>query len=168
MACWGSKYLAPYTYTASNIYEAIGSVVAHFTAAIPSNAFRTQSCSTAIIFTQAGCKLIQLYRQRLFTNQVLLMSFGYSIGDFISVATLAWKLGIVVRSAKGDSESFRDLICELDLTTQSLYTAAQLLKTAGLPASAANCIRHGLSRCHINLERLMKIVEEYKKCLETP
>ena len=96
------------------------------------------------------------------------MSFGYSVGDFITVATLAWKLSLAVRSAKGASESYRDLIQELELTARSLYTAGQLLETAGLPASAANCTRHGLSRCHSNLRKLGLIVKEYQKSMETP
>ena len=102
------------------------------------------------------------------TIYILLMSFGYNAGDFITVATLAWKLSTAVRSARGASESYRDLIQELELTARSLYAAGQLLETAGLPASVANCIRHGLSRCHSNLRKLGLIVKKYQKSMGTP
>ena len=96
------------------------------------------------------------------------MSFGYSVGDFVTAATLAWKLSIAIRSAKGAPESYRDLIQELELTAQTLFTAGQLLETAGIPASSANCIALGLSKCRNNLLRLRIIVKNYQECMETP
>ena len=95
------------------------------------------------------------------------MSFGYSVGDFFTVATLAFKLSIAVRSVKGASESYRDLTQELELTARSLNAVGQLLETAGLPASAANCTRHGLSRCDNNLQKLELIMKKYQKGMET-
>ena len=96
------------------------------------------------------------------------MSFGYGVSDFITVATIAWKISLVLRSTKEASESYNNLIQELESTAQSLYQTGKLLETAGLPASTANCISHGLSRCHSNLLRLRVIVKEYQKSFEIP
>ena len=99
------------------------------------------------------------------TIYILPMSFGYSVSDFFSVATLAFKLSIAMRNAKGACKSYRELIQELELTARSLNTVGQLLETAELPASAANCTRHGLSRCHSNLQRLELIMKKYQRSM---
>ena len=96
------------------------------------------------------------------------MSFGYGVGDFISVATIAWKISLALRSTKEASESYNALIQEMESTAQSLYQTGKLLETAGLPASTANCISHGLSCCHSNLLRLKMIVKEYQGDFEKP
>jgi len=96
------------------------------------------------------------------------MSFGYGAGDFIAVATIAWKISVALRSTKGASESYNALIKEMESTAQSLYQTGNLLENAGLPASTANCISHGLSLCHSNLLKLKMIVKEYQRGFETP
>ena len=96
------------------------------------------------------------------------MPFGYGVGDFIVIATIAWKISLALRSTKGASESYNALIQEMESTAQSLYQTGKLLETAGLPASTANCISHGLSRCHSNLLRLRVVVKEYQEGLGEP
>ena len=96
------------------------------------------------------------------------MSFGYSIGDFIAVATIAWKISVALRSTKRASKNHSTLIQELESTAQSLYQTGKLLETAGLPASTANCISHGLSLCHSNLLSLRRIVKEYQESFVKP
>jgi len=95
------------------------------------------------------------------------MSFGYGVGDLITVATIAWKISVALRSTKGASESYNSLIQEIECTAQLLYQTGKLLETAGLSASTENSISHGLSLCHSNLLRLRMIVEKYQESFET-
>ena len=88
--------------------------------------------------------------------------FGFSVGDFLAVADLAFKITILLLEIKGVSASYKRLIADLKLTTQALNHVGQLQSLNTLPIAAKNAVSHGLSCCRRDLERLMEIVQKYR------
>jgi hypothetical protein len=56
------------------------------------------------------------------------MSFGFSVGDFLAVAQLAYTLGKSLSYSKGASKEYQELITELNVVHKVLLQVDELLK----------------------------------------
>ena len=54
------------------------------------------------------------------------MSFGFSVGDFLAVAELAYKLGKALSDTKGAAKEYQELITELNVVHKVLLQVDDL------------------------------------------
>jgi hypothetical protein len=66
------------------------------------------------------------------------MSFGFSVGDFITAAELAYKLCQSLSSTKGSAQEYRQLVLELNVVHKVLLQVSQLQATNHLALSTTN------------------------------
>ena len=92
------------------------------------------------------------------------MSFGFGVGDFFSIATLAWRISVALR-VKDKSESVKLLISELEFTAQTLYQSGILLDNTNCHVDdvTRKLVGLGLSRCQEELMKLDEIVKKYQQ-----
>ena len=81
------------------------------------------------------------------------MSFGFSVGDFLVVGGLIFKLVDALRDTRSE---FQDLICDLERYFQLLFCAAVLLPVIGLHFHLRLCANemHSLERALVQVEKL--------------
>jgi hypothetical protein len=85
--------------------------------------------------------------------------FGFSIGDFITVAVLTWTISRALRDSRGSEPEYKSLIQLLDSLATSLHEVVNVLvsspSTSSVPlpdTALLNGLRFELDCCH----KLMK------------
>jgi hypothetical protein len=68
------------------------------------------------------------------------MSFGFSVGDILSGATLAYRLYQSLSSTKGSAQEYRELIAELNVVHKVLMQVDQLRASNQLAQATLNAM----------------------------
>jgi hypothetical protein len=68
------------------------------------------------------------------------MSFGFSVGDFIAGAQLAYKLCKAVSDVKGSAKELQELVTQLDVVHKVLIQVDQLRATNQLAQPTVNAL----------------------------
>jgi len=92
------------------------------------------------------------------------VSFGYSIGDFIAVATTTWKTSL---NTKGASESYKPSSRRWNQQHNCYIRLASSSKPLAFPLPQQAVLVMGY-HCHSNLLRLKMTMKEYQKGFERP
>jgi hypothetical protein len=87
------------------------------------------------------------------------MSFGYSVGDFIAVTTLAWQ---VYKSCKGAPESFGNIHMEVQSLHATLKEAEETVFAHPLSLAQQERIKIVGDGCYHILDDLEKLVKKYE------
>jgi len=70
------------------------------------------------------------------------MSFGFSVGDFITAATLAYKLVLTLSESTGSSVEYQQLIQDLSCVHRTLLQVEQMREANQLNQSTLNALKH--------------------------
>jgi hypothetical protein len=92
------------------------------------------------------------------------MSFGYSVGDFVAIGTLAWK---VYKSCRQAPESFGEIAFEVASLQAVLKEAEETVFVQPLPAVKQQRLKAVGDGCFRVLQDLAKLVTKYES-LGTP
>ena len=95
----------------------------------------------------------------------ILMSFGFSVGDFIAVGKLIFQISSALRESTGSSAEYQSLLLRLDSLTETLRIAEVSVRGHQLPRSATNAIRNHLGQCSAHLGKFSAIIEKHRKSL---
>ena len=87
------------------------------------------------------------------------MSFGYSLGDFIAIGTLAWNL---YKSCKGAPESFGDISSEVLSLHAVLKEAEETIFAQPLSPTKQERLKVVGDGCYHVLKDLDKLVQKYQ------
>jgi hypothetical protein len=87
------------------------------------------------------------------------MSFGYSVGDIVTIGTLAWK---VYKSCKDAPESFANITSEVQSLIVILKEAEEIASDQRLPPTQRDDLKVVGDGCHRVLEDLQNLAEKYK------
>jgi hypothetical protein len=87
------------------------------------------------------------------------MSFGYSVGDFVAIGALAWK---VYKSCKGAPESFGNISSEVWSLQAVLKEAEETVFAQPLSPQKQDGLKAVGDGCYRVLEDLQKLVEKYE------
>jgi hypothetical protein len=93
------------------------------------------------------------------------MSFGYSVGDFIAIGSLLFKIGATLRDSTGSSADYQELVLRFDCLEELLKTVDHQITISQLPPSATQAIKIHVSKCELLLRKFDTITEKYKKSL---
>ena len=95
----------------------------------------------------------------------ILMSFGFSVGDFIAVGKLIIQISSALRESTGASVEYQSLLLRLDSLTETLRVAEISVRGQQLPLSATNAILQHLGQCSTHLRKFSAIIEKHRKSL---
>jgi hypothetical protein len=87
------------------------------------------------------------------------MSFGYSVGDFIAVGTLAWQ---IYKSCKGAPESFGNIHLEVLSLHATLKEAEETVFAHRLSPAQQERLKTVGDGCYRVLEDLQTLVRKYE------
>jgi hypothetical protein len=87
------------------------------------------------------------------------MSFGYSVGDFVALGTLAWS---VYNSCKGAPESFNDISLEVFSLHAVLKEAEETIFAQPLSPTKQKRLKAVGDGCHHVLKDLDNLYKEYQ------
>ena len=88
------------------------------------------------------------------------MSFGYGIGDLITVGTLAWT---VYKSCKDAPESFRNIAQEVSTLHLVIKEFGETLSDQTLSTTQQTHLKVAGDGCHSTLKDLQKLIEKYER-----
>jgi hypothetical protein len=93
------------------------------------------------------------------------MSFGYSVGDFIAIGSLLFKIGATLRDSTGSSADYQELVIRFDCFEELLKTVHCQITSSQLPRAAAQAIIAHVLKCEPLLRKFDTTTEKYKKSL---
>jgi len=93
------------------------------------------------------------------------MSFGFSAGDFIAAATLAYKLVVALSESSGSSMEYQQLIQDLSCVHRTLIQVEDMRSANQLNQSTINALRHQVDGTMKPMEVFLEKTEKYRKSL---
>lgn len=93
------------------------------------------------------------------------MSFGFSVGDFLSTASLIKDIVKCLRSSGGSASEYQELMRELD-GLQNALTKIENLRGSAKQTPSINGIKVAALNCQYVLRNFLKKLEEYEKSFE--
>jgi len=99
------------------------------------------------------------YRQLLRYDHAVNMSFGFAVGDFVAVGTLAWD---VYKACKGSPDGFKNISMEVLSLHAVLKEAEETILTRPLSASREARLKTISYGCTCVLEDLQKLIDRYE------
>jgi hypothetical protein len=94
------------------------------------------------------------------------MSFGFSVGDFLNGATLAYDLIGALSSSCGSSLVYQQLIHELEIVRLTCVEIESLRSSQQLNRSLLNALTHLVRDCNKAMEQCAASVECYRESLQ--
>ncbi|CAH0052820.1 unnamed protein product [Clonostachys solani] len=70
------------------------------------------------------------------------MSFGYSVGDFITGANITYRLIRVLADSSGASEEYQEAMLELSAMQQAFLQVSQMTQNPVIPQATVNSASH--------------------------
>ena len=95
----------------------------------------------------------------------ILMSFGFSVGDFIAVGKLIIQISSALSESTGASAEYQSLLLRLDSLTETLRIAEISVRGHQLPLCTTNAILKHLGQCSAHLRKFSAIIEKHRKSL---
>jgi hypothetical protein len=92
------------------------------------------------------------------------MSFGFSVGDFLSAAILIKDIVICLKASGGSASEYQELMRELD-GFQSALTGIEHLKASPEQTPTVNGIKVAALNCRYILRDFLTKLETYEKSL---
>lgn len=91
--------------------------------------------------------------------------FGFSVGDFVTVATLIWKLCTALNDASDDIKFFRDIQAELFAFNGMIVQLQQSINnTIALPEEQWLVVQKTLEQTHATVKEFGRYVDSFKAC----
>lgn len=94
------------------------------------------------------------------------MSFGFSVGDFLAGAQLAYTLCKALSDAKGSAKEFQELITELDVVHKVLLQVDQLRATNQLAQPTINALLFTVNSANETMESFLDQSQPYLDSLK--
>jgi len=98
--------------------------------------------------------------------RILTMSFGFSVGDFLNGATLAYDLIGALSSSCGSSLEYQQLIHELEIVRLTCMEIESLRSSQQVNRSLLNALTHLVRDCNKEMEQCSASVECYRESLQ--
>ena len=95
------------------------------------------------------------------------MSFGFSVGDFIAGAELAYKLIRALSNSQGSTIEYQDAIQELSCIQQTFLHVGQLHASNLLCQATLNAISYIVDSSREVIARFLDKTEKYRKSLSS-
>lgn len=89
------------------------------------------------------------------------MSFGFSVGDFLAGATLAYTLGKALSDSQGSVHEYKELIAELNVVNKVLIHVEQLRATNQLAQSTVNALLFAVNASNEAIESFLHRQQAY-------
>lgn len=89
------------------------------------------------------------------------MSFGFSVGDFLAGATLAYTLGKALSDSQGSVHEYKELIAELNVVNKVLIHVEQLRATNQLAQSTVNALLFAVNGSNEAIESFLHRQQAY-------
>jgi hypothetical protein len=93
------------------------------------------------------------------------MSFGFSVGDFISATMLIKDIVVCLKASGGSSSEYQELMLELDGLRLAL-TKIEYLQGSAEQMPAINSIKVAALNCDFVLRDFLKKLKKYQQSLE--
>lgn len=93
------------------------------------------------------------------------MSFGFSAGDFIAAASLAYKLISALSESSGSSMEYQQLVQDLSCVHRTLLQVEQMKDANQLNQSTINALRHQVDSARAPIEAFLEKTEKYRRSL---
>ena len=93
------------------------------------------------------------------------MSFGFSVGDFVAAAGLAYKLVVALSESSGSSMEYQQLIQDLGCVHRTLVQVEQMQEAKQLSQSTMNALRHQVAAARAPMEVFLAKTEKYRQSL---
>ena len=87
------------------------------------------------------------------------MSFGFSVGDFITISTLAMN---IYSSCKNSSRGFKSITSEVNSLHIVLKKTSEYLSEHSLDADAAECLESLKNECYSVLKDIQDLLQKYR------
>lgn len=95
------------------------------------------------------------------------MSFGFSVGDFLAVAQLAYTLGKALSDSKGAAKEYKDLIAELNVVHKVLIQVDKLRAANQIAKATVNALLFTVNTANVVMETFLDEHEGYKESLKS-
>lgn len=93
------------------------------------------------------------------------MSFGFSVGDFLAVAQLAYQLGKALSDTKGAAKEYQELIAELNVVHKVLLQVEGLRAANQLATATVNALLFTVNTTNVAMETFLDDHAAYDKSL---
>ena len=93
------------------------------------------------------------------------MSFGFSVGDFVAAANLAYKLVLALSESSGSSMEYQQLIQDLSCVHRTLLQVEQMKGANQLNQSTINALIYQVNSTKIPMQAFLEKTEKYRKAL---
>lgn len=93
------------------------------------------------------------------------MSFGFSAGDFVAAASLAYKLIQALSSSSGSSMEYQQLIQDLSCIHRTLLQVEQMKSAGQLNRSTVNALMHQVVSAKQPMEAFLQRIAKYRRSL---
>ena len=93
------------------------------------------------------------------------MSFGFSVGDFVAAANLAYKLVLALSDSSGSSMEYQQLILDLSCVRRTLLQVEQMKNANQLNPSTINALRYQVENTKQPIRAFLEKTEKYRKAL---
>jgi len=93
------------------------------------------------------------------------MSFGFSVGDFLAVGQLVFKISASLNESTGSSAQYKELLLQFHCFKQLLNTVHNHIASSQFPPSAVRAITEHISQCKPLLRKFDTTTEKYKRTL---
>jgi hypothetical protein len=94
------------------------------------------------------------------------MSFGFSVGDFLAVAQLAYALGKALSDSKGAAKEYNDLISELNVVHKVLLQVDELRAANQLAQATVNALLFTVNTTNVVMETFLDEHEAYEESMK--
>ena len=95
------------------------------------------------------------------------MSFGFSVGDFVATAQLAYTLGTALSDSKGAAKVYKDLIAELNVVHKVLLQVDELRAANQMAKATVNALLFTVNTTNVVMETFLDEHEGYEKSLRS-
>lgn len=97
------------------------------------------------------------------------MSFGFSVGDFLSVGSLAYRIITALGDSRGSKAEYKGLISVLSSLQHTVNIVSThfigLVNSGGVDAALCNGIKHQLGLCTAAMEEFLHSSQKYTESL---
>jgi hypothetical protein len=94
------------------------------------------------------------------------MSFGFSVGDFLAGAQLAYTLCQALSDSKDSAREYQELIAQLDVVHKVLLQVDQLRAAKQLAQAIVNALLFTVNSTNAAMERFIEQNEAYHESLK--
>jgi len=98
-------------------------------------------------------------------RNLLIMSFGFSVGDFIAVGNLIKDISSCLQDTEGAKADYRELLRELECLQQALQYLDKLQNGNSSSSTNLDSIKYAALSCRRPLEQFLGKIRKYDKSL---